>query len=586
MEPYMTYAALDGDRRKALWFVEQISWVTQTGERTDFFQSLAKREGVCVRDAIREKMVLDGIEPDAAKKIVDDTWPEKFNPGDRVLANFLGITWYEASITQANNDGSYDIVWDDGLDVRNKGKTTIALIPFTFVDFAHHCIAKIEASDQLGHDTLPRWSFTDDGVSTSIRFVVGPVIPWLRAAGVGNIVTQILGLLALLLIAGKGRSAYPNWIWGIFLPGLALKMFVEFKSLQMFLVPYVCSVKAADLVPFKVMGFMVSFNVWFIIAVTCSFLLTLDLATDTLFFASAIMSPNQENMDKVYAITFQTQQLESWRIPCPSLQLMMWGAFIVSLLQMVIPLVTIYRQGEHTLCRNGVDGRGMSKFTGTIMFNDTVFLAMVEPAQVGTVQTLAITAGRASLLSAPPAEEFQGPNKALQRVAELGDQMRGRVALSYVGENCLQLYLQTIVFMIVHFLTLVDGKEEDFATSDNQKVASIVVSTIMTLTKLSEAFGFLRVAADAEKIRDTTGARASGETEVDDENLRRVRRSAHIVTAGCAIMVLSLVFTMCKLAAVYHCESSMWNVSSIFNGSFGCLDVAMLEKALKSTSEA
>merc|ERR1712062_896841 len=162
----------------------------------------------------------------------------------------------------------------------------------------------------------------------------------------------------------------------------------------------------------------------------------------------------------------------------------------------------------------------------------------------------------------------------------LGDHMRSRILLSYVGENCVQLYIQSIVLMLYAALSRMDGAQSDsrcraYLQNLSQTLLSILVSCLMTLVKLSEAQAFFEVANDAMKKSDRKRPKEEQKKQ-DDANIARILMSVRIVKSACAVMVISLVMTAAKLVGTSMCESAMWNLLEVFSGDYGCVSVADL----------
>merc|ERR1712139_232319 len=82
---------------------------------------------------------------------------------------------------------------------------------------------------------------------------------------------------------------------------------------------------------------------------------------------------------------------------------------------------------------------------------------------------------------------------SLSKAQALGDQMTHRLFLLYLGENCLQLYMQNAVFMIRLFLANALSHEEHihWTTPRVQQFASLTLSFLTTFAGILDVRQYL-----------------------------------------------------------------------------------------------
>lgn len=323
----------------------------------------------------------------------------------------------------------------------------------------------------------------------------------------------------------------------------------------------------------------------------------MDIGSDSIFTACTVGNTEVKDLDAIWFYTFKSSAWQVFHLPVISLVTVLQVSFIVSLLQLVMPLATSYRKEE---CRGNVrlneqeiSGVGTPFLTGETLSNEDVFLETAEAAQLATVQSIAIPLAKARMQELAREndgafDEWVKRLEALQRAAGLSTQIIFRVLLSYLGENCLQLYIQSIVFAITCCLMTLAG--EDMSDGANRKLqsqqlVSIAVSMVMTCTKLVEAASFFGIAKQAGMINDIAKDSRFGYScplfeRERMSNMRRIRLAKWCVGIGSVLMISSLILTACKLLAVYRCPSSLWNVTSAFGPTRGCVPLEQLAKAL------
>merc|ERR1712232_952161 len=150
----------------------------------------------------------------------------------------------------------------------------------------------------------------------------------------------------------------------------------------------------------------------------------------------------------------------------------------------------------------------------------------------------------------------------------------------YIGENCLQLYAQSAVFLIHCFLSrktefLVENEfamapADGYARSPagKQQLVSLTVSWISALAAVIDALDYFTA---IREVVDEGSKHWDDLSEKNKQIFRHVWRSRMIVRFGMLIVFWSLFLTAAKLVAgLFLCADVMWNMSEVFKPSRGC----------------
>lgn len=387
---------------------------------------------------------------------------------------------------------------------------------------------------------------------------VGPVLSWLRGTTVAMMATQGGIFLAVRLSAecqdGGGYPTFPVWIWAVSIPALVLRNCAEWQALMHFLDAYVTQVRFFDLVPFKVFGCQVSFKVWLTFYLICSNLAY--LITDSFFAAVASAGgncPDTKIMVDLWANAWQQSGLGVVGLPVVDFSLIVLAVWVLSFLQMVVPLTTTIRQPYA-----GDDyGRSPSLCGKEDMFNDDKFGELSEAAGLARVQSLAITTRRSTGGTNGPTGKFH------MEALPLSKQMVNRFLLTYIAENALQSNLQSSLFAINRYAT--DGQGGGWPGV--QALGSIVLSLGLCAVKVVEAISFFDFAKYAEQKFDDDAGVDEAEAEKKTFAVKVFRRNVLVVRVLVVILLLLLAYALFKLVAAFWCPDSLVNLTGCFDES-------------------
>lgn len=432
---------------------------------------------------------------------------------------------------------------------------------------------------------------------------VGPAVPLARA---GAIVAWV-GMLFLSAVSfpfsnctEDNYAVYPQWLWLIFAPIVAVRFYLEWKCLQFTTIPYIQVTSS-----FRFLGCLVSFRWWFVWVIALGLLNMFDFGTDAFFTGVSLRTERckGQRITEVFHIVMRHSALRF--IPLVGhlrFSTIVVVVFLMSFLQLVFPLlVSTPRCGEKPDYVVGVDlpdGRKCKlQFTNLFGMNMNLGNALCilgESAGMASVQTLNPWFSRYKdqqiwMEAFHGDEEVNEENMTHQMGCLMrslsgvrGELERGvvRYGLQAVLENAIQANLQVTLFAI-HRAVMNEKKIQV------QALTSILITLLqasMRFIIVHELFTFsahvqLKV-AEAKKVIEASNAetschihdlqRAGFRTQWGLEHeLRAVKRYTILMKLICFLFVLAICYAIAKLVAAFVCKESVWNIS-------GCVDLSSL----------
>jgi len=499
-------------------------------------------------------------------------------------------------------DTASDIADEDGIyvvsSVASVGLTQSLPSILVPTDMGDQTEVRLRAGDyKVVKDPLPSWAYSRDGVTTKAQLVLGACVPVLRSVAVMTLVC----LVTVFVIVLKGSSvqgSYPRWIWFIVLPVAVTKIYSEFQFVSLTIVPYTISVISAGLRPFKLAGVPLSCRVWLFGAAFRTFTAFLDQITDSIFCGTTISTMNSgdekaNEMEQVWAWTFK-QSVILDKLPDVSVCQTIWLIWCIALVQHLAAL-TITMRKEELKCdgtkrnRLGKSGKGHALLDDTNIHNGIVGFSLAEGANLGSAMGMVITDAQAGIQHYTPFmlhSQGLGGSHSLQKALALGEQMTHRIFLLYLGENCLQLYMQNAVLMIRLFLEKAVAQEDHIEWTEARvlQLFSLGLSFWATFVGVLDVRHYV---VAVKEVVDKANDHYERLSDIDKQVLGKVKRSKVIVLIGTALLCYCLLLSLAKLiAGFYICEGVMWNLTGILSPSHGCVDMHELAEAIVSNRHA
>jgi hypothetical protein len=243
----------------------------------------------------------------------------------------------------------------------------------------------------------------------------------------------------------------------------------------------------------------------------------MDPFTDSVFAGTQLrvmLQGQGMDIEKVWDATFNTAILKRLH---PNLHTMIIATWIIALvnplpshwitvrkeeLQWCYEGVRLGESPSSQLNENGRSGKGISLF-GEELNNATISTMLAEGAGFGITAGTAMSDARAGIKTFTRSiGDSEKDNLALKKCADLGRMMALRVCLVYLGENCLQLYVQVATFLIHCFLS----RSTEFLTENvfaqapsngyshspagRQQLISLALSVLSVLAGLVDIKGY------------------------------------------------------------------------------------------------
>jgi hypothetical protein len=421
---------------------------------------------------------------------------------------------------------------------------------------------------------LPRCLYSDEDLEEDYRkwwhhahqetmdLTVTTVVPKMFFMAACAAIAQVLSFCAFRISAtcsDEGVATYPSWMLLSVLPFLAARMVGEWACIKRFLRTYVQMALRAGTVPFKVMGISSICSIWLSFYLVFSATNFIDFTTDSAFTAMTMASrscPGQQ-ISKIWDQTIEQSIFGKFG----SILDISWvalGVWLISFVQTIYPLILYYGRGEKPggpsvanewypylswakELRGGHNDLNENKVEGRVPYS-----ALSEAAGLATVQGLAVPLADTIL-----ADAF-GNSEALYT---LDTQIVSRLVLSFIGENCVQINIQTSIFAInAHLL------KKKLTSGQMKALLSIFLGIATTLLKLIE----VRAYFTCMKVRSITDDWAC-------LGYGGHKRAIRIIKLACVIMILSLLYAAMKLTGAFLCKDSMMNITGcvVLPGSSG-----------------
>jgi len=346
-------------------------------------------------------------------------------------------------------------------------------------------------------------------------------------------------------------------------------------GMKLMILSYTMHTHLVGIAPFSVMGVSVTFPCWFAVALCKSVLHTFDLFSDSNFagqFLNSRFVHRNEQVAHIWTFAFSRSNL---RMPL-SLQQVVLIVWTASLAQLVWPLVALVRKEEchrkgAALNTEGDAGLGQRIITNDTLDNGQVATSLAEAAGLCTVSSLMVKRAKARIAIHQDQLQFgiqASHSIVINCIENLSEQLRNRLILVLVLENCAQLYLQTGVLAIQRFLTNTDANVNHVLTwSDMRPIGSILSSLMQLLLHLSTAFEFFRLLYDVRCMLSPWG-------RLHRPGTGKVLMNSFLVGVACLLACFSILLTAVRSACIFLCEHSVWNASDIMHASHGCLDLS------------
>lgn len=342
---------------------------------------------------------------------------------------------------------------------------------------------------------------------------------------------------------------------------LPFRGYLEIQCLKHF-APYCAKLAIKEnIVPFKVMGFKCYFHIWLSFYMVCSVMNVLDIGTDTTFASGILVWCSGNDLEMIWSKVWASSVFGILYVPVLKIQSVILASWALSLLQLLVPLCTNSNK-DILCCKENYEDRQLDEtFCGGEKMYSDVFGDLADCAGFATSLNLI---QQLSYQKELPLDLSMIEYALSDEWYFMARRMASRLFLSYVLENCIQLNLQTSIFAIKLYIHGSSGKEGQI-----QAAFSIGMSLLMTLLKLTEVWTFFKHVSGIEnRVNILLASELFSDEEKDThvQDLGKFRRVLWMVRLASAIMVMTICYAGCKLAAAFICEDSLWNIT-------GCVDM-------------
>lgn len=427
----------------------------------------------------------------------------------------------------------------------------------------------------------------------------GPAVKWARwAVAAMWLSLPVVGCTALKFsrctTKGERMAVVPVWCWVFWIPSFIFSFFVEVKCLRWTSIPYIQVVSH-----YRLFGTKVSFNTWLMVTLFISSLQRVDLATDGFFTATVVANPycKGEGFDKVWKIVMQQSALHRFHLEDHiAFDAIAVFSFFVMFCQVLYAiLMTTPRCGssvDYVIGTKRADGEKANvQFTNMVgehmNLGDALHI-LGEPIGMMAItkQKPIFPQKKASLLLKGDVTEdcrkralSFAKNTLTQGIALLG-------CVAFL-ENSIQINLQVSYFAMRRAVSHDSLWQWHWMSG----LASIFLSLIMSGEKMVVAWEFIKFAdkviqkidalpqeeAPAEEEENPDMGRARSEFHHADNwsqerEVAIIRRYNTILKFFTGLLVLLVVYAMCKCVAIFACKDSLLNLT-------GCVDLGELSHA-------
>lgn len=407
-------------------------------------------------------------------------------------------------------------------------------------------------------DQLPRGAFSEEVAAfvvseqeeVDIAECIGPAIPQLRWVGV----VEVVAVLCFFPLTYVTTDYNIVWIvkYLFLIPPLLYRLYVEFVALQHLIPPYVYdairTIDAKDL--WQVFGKSTSFEMWLFVYSGFTGLNVCNAFLDTGVAASTVwkMSTDGGRTQRAYEEMWQGGFLDKRGIPCPNIVWLITIAWLCTLAQHTVHLVYTIPKGpvKYELRNSGLQHHLFQRLN-----NEGVFFFLAEASGMAPIQNLAF---RQALYELRRIE----PEVMISYVQPMALLMLKRTAYSWVLRNCVQVFVQTLIFSIEMHLQQSRG--------ELQTILSILVGIMMTAQKLTELRNFEKYTEIAESMWvDDEGLKKYIEANPQNAMFKTWKQSFWKMQYGircvAAFTVGSLVFNFARLIMTsFFCPNHLWDV--------------------------
>jgi len=256
------------------------------------------------------------------------------------------------------------------------------------------------------------------------------------------------------------------------------------------------------------------------------------------------------------------------------LRILAAGVWLLTFLQVIVPVLQSLPQCQELSTVQWVTGENANvdpnytTMTGSKVTVGDAVHTMAEAVGMASLTAQGIEYPDQKEIKTREDETSQGrqfsPKRSLHHVVAIAARVQSRVAYAGFLENALQLNLQVTLLGITR-----SGTDSPMTLAEGQVMASICISTLMTLTKLKEAWTFLEI------YRRVTGAievTFQGNLPADCKEecqgtLKALAFTRLQIILWSLALCAGLGYALVKLGAVVYCEDSLFNVT-------GCVELA------------
>jgi len=351
-----------------------------------------------------------------------------------------------------------------------------------------------------------------------------------------------------------GNAEYPVWIVSFMLPIFFVRLLVEWMALKRALLRF------ATLADFTIFGREVYFNVWFAVFFVCSQLAYADICTDCLFTSSSLKNLQCDPAIKSILHDTWHSSFLGW-IPTPSSSVTIFGVWLLSLIQMCLPLLRTLGR-TNTLSEIQHRCRLQSRiftypfFGNKQLSNSTVAFSLGDAAGMASLQALSIP-----FVLGIFARGFTSAFD-LQLVDELGSQLIERLFLSCIIENCVQINVQATMYAANNAAYRLRGFEHEIQM---RTLVSISLGMMMSLLKLFDVRGFQNVV----RVIEGMAPLEEESDEFREQYLASARSKSRLLVLGGVLVIFSLLYAAATIVMAHVCNDSMWSLT-------GCVSLSRL----------
>eukprot|EP00929_Paragymnodinium_shiwhaense_P027758 TRINITY_DN16217_c0_g1_i1.p2 TRINITY_DN16217_c0_g1~~TRINITY_DN16217_c0_g1_i1.p2 ORF type:complete len:321 (-),score=24.57 TRINITY_DN16217_c0_g1_i1:158-1120(-) len=291
---------------------------------------------------------------------------------------------------------------------------------------------------------------------------------------------------------------------------------------------------------------------WLIMYAVFSLLNTLDIGTDSMFAAatgSAFSCGNGDTLKELWRSTWAQSLFGRVQIPAPDIDLVVLSLWLLSFLQFFWPVVTSldrrYGGRAHGFCY-------VSSLSGKEVYYSDVVWDLGDASGMATIAKFQAEKEKKTFHDGRDVEARRDAGDWVF-IDGLVDVMPKRVFLTWIGENALQINLQTTMFA----LTKAAAASEGATVAKSTQLQAISISIFATLVKLFEAREWLLLVSP---FIDEPG-NPNRMDRMLDEFVVRARRARWFVRFGCMALIGTLAYAMAKLVGASVCPDALLNIT-------------------------